>query len=710
MALHYARGTAMADIINGTVELIQNSTDSKTTDASGLSTNSKSQVFFQRYQLFYDQALFPFVSLRVGSGFDKAVTDIQDPAGDARSTNTNIYPSAALRLNNPLVSSGVGYNMREEKIEGSGALPVTTRLESKNAYLGFRPEGLPTLDMLVTRAHSYDKARAYSDSENDLFAASARFTPVNNLDLAYTVAANNNNDLLSGVKYGSVSQNGRAAYNNQFFDNRVTFAANYNAFRTTSETHSGSSGEVNFQLFPFTGLSDISDIPTLETLGTNQALIDGNLTASSGINIGQGVSFGGDTRLRNVGLDFVNITSVNTLYLYVDRQLPNSVADAFMWDIYTSADNQNWTAYQTNLHGTFDPFTNRFEILFPDITTRYIKATVRPLSVAVIAPPGTDVSNIYVTELQAYARKSSDQVAGKIQTTSQLYDLNLRTALVKDRSLSYNVYYSEANSSAGSSTSFLSNALSFSKQFSTVYSGAARLERDDSRTGSLSTVSYIASASLMVVPLPTLTHSLVLSSRRDELQGQNHSSESLFLYNTASLYRGFDVNLSGGVSLEMPVTGAQTRSTLINAGASIIPNKFLSMSVNHSETQSTQALNGVNRAGTTIANVAWSPFTVLYLGYSITETSATNSQHQTIQNYSASWSPFSSGALNFSCVYSDNRETRETTNLDRAFTTGMQWRVGPRILLTAGYSVSRSSSLSQSTDANNFSTDLRMSF
>ena len=170
----------------------------------------------------------------------------------------------------------------------------------------------------------------------------------------------------------------------------------------------GTSRLVFFQVFPFTGLSDNSDTPTLEALSMNQALIDGNLVAGSGIDIGQSASFGGVPILRNLGLDFVNITSVNLLYVYIDRQVPSSVTSSvntFKWDIYTSSDNLNWTLYQSQLLGVFDPFSNRFEIQFPTISTRYIKAAVLPLSVTVIAPPGTDVSNISITELQAYVSK-----------------------------------------------------------------------------------------------------------------------------------------------------------------------------------------------------------------------------------------------------------------------------------------------------------------
>jgi hypothetical protein len=506
-----------------------------------------------------------------------------------------------------------------------------------------------------------------------------------------------------------VSQNGRASYSNRFFSNRVSFSADYSDVQQVTETQSGNSGEVAFQLFPFSGLSDISDTPTLEVLSPNQALIDGNLTASSGMNIGQGVSSGGDLRLRNVGLDFVNPTSVNTLYVYVDRQLPTSISDTFAWDIYISSDNQNWTAYQTGLHAPFNPFTNRFELLFPDVTTRYIKAAVRPLAVTVLPTPGTDISNVYITELQGFIRKPSAQVTGKTKQASQLYNVNVSTVLLENQLLVYSVYFSEAKSSGGASTTFLSNALSSYKQFNSVFSGTARVARDDNRDPSGSSVSYSGSASLTAVPLPTLSHSLVLSARRQELNGQTNSSESVFLSNSAALYQGLDVNLSGGISFASAATGGHTESTLINAGVSIVPNKSLTISMSHSESESNLPGGGINRAVTTAGGLAWAPFATMYLAYSITEVSATNTQSETVQSYSASWSPFITGALNLSASYSESLQSHAAT-IDRALSFGALLRIGPRIFLSAGYAVTKSTAPSQTADARSLSTDLRMTF
>ena len=101
--------------------------------------------------------------------------------------------------------------------------------------------------------------------------------------------------------------------------------------------------------------------PRLGALAPNAALIDGNLTASAGIDIGL-PPLGGNLQPRNIGLDFLNPVQVNDLQVWVDRTLTPVVAASFSWDIYTSADNLTWTLYQTVFPATFGPFQNRFDI------------------------------------------------------------------------------------------------------------------------------------------------------------------------------------------------------------------------------------------------------------------------------------------------------------------------------------------------------------
>ncbi len=156
------------------------------------------------------------------------------------------------------------------------------------------------------------------------------------------------------------------------------------------------------QLFPFAGLAGINDTPQLGALGANTTLIDGNTAVSTGINIGQLLSQTGDIQQRNLGLDFGTQATVSTIYVWVDRPLPSVVANSFSWDIYTSSDNQNWLFAQTVFPSNFGQFDNRFEIYFSAVNARYVKVVTRPLSSALVPPPGSDVGYIFITEVSAF--------------------------------------------------------------------------------------------------------------------------------------------------------------------------------------------------------------------------------------------------------------------------------------------------------------------
>ncbi len=116
-------------------------------------------------------------------------------------------------------------------------------------------------------------------------------------------------------------------------------------------------------------------------------------------------------------------------------------------------------------------------------------------------------------------------------------------------------------------------------------------------------------------------------------------------------------------------------------------------------------VHAVNNSG----SVAWTPFDTVYLAYSISEFSATNTLRQRTQTFSTTWSPFNSGALNFNAQYSETVSSpAETTDVTKALAA--QWRVGPRIYLTVGYTLTSSTAPEQTVDAKNISTDLRMTF
>src|SRR3990172_1916025 len=261
------RGPAMADGINGSVEFNHNALDAKTSDATGLSTESKQSSILERYHLNLERSIYPYLKLRAGGLFEKTFTNITTDDADTRSSITKTSPSVDLTLSNPFVTAGGGYNKREEKQETRGLPSSTTIRDTYNALFGLRPEGLPTVDTLFMRTDTYDKALLFQNNENDYFSLSSRYKPVKDLDLRYQFTSNDAKNRLTDVDVKTLTQTGKATSSTQFFNNRVSLYSSYNISRQETDAPI-------LQLFPFSGLSAINDIPATGALNPNSALID----------------------------------------------------------------------------------------------------------------------------------------------------------------------------------------------------------------------------------------------------------------------------------------------------------------------------------------------------------------------------------------------------------------------------------------------------
>jgi hypothetical protein len=177
-------------------------------------------------------------------------------------------------------------------------------------------------------------------------------------------------------------QNFRVAYGNSWLDRRLTFSTDYTVNYRKSETTRSGAGELLEPVVPVAGLSSIDDTPARDPLPPDAALIDGDKLVPAGINLGL-PGPGGDARLRNFGIDLGFATEINTIWVWIDREIPPAIASAFSWRIYTSDDNLDWVLRQTLPSAPFGPFENRFEVRFTATVSRYVKLVVAPLNAGV---------------------------------------------------------------------------------------------------------------------------------------------------------------------------------------------------------------------------------------------------------------------------------------------------------------------------------------
>ena len=152
------------------------------------------------------------------------------------------------------------------------------------------------------------------------------------------------------------------------------------------------------------------------------------------------------------------------------------------------------------------------------MTARYIKVVVRPLSAAV--PGASGFPDIFVTELQAFSRKSAEQVRGKSTSRNDTFSFDGRALLLESANLYYTLSYFLTRSEPSSVERWtLSNGLTASQRFGRIFSGTARVGRDDFSEPAGNGYAYTATTSIEAVPLRTLRHS---SWIHREVPGDKH--------------------------------------------------------------------------------------------------------------------------------------------------------------------------------------------
>lgn len=710
----FLAGRSDAEGLSGYLEYNYTSSDSESADATGRSTRLQSNTFLQRYSVTLDKKFFPNLGLLAGGFFEKRDTDTDIDGAKDDSSTTTLRPYVNVNLRTPLYSAEVEWRRNEEKQKGTGQSSNTTVRETFTSTLYWKPDGFPDAKFQASRNNSFDKDRRTLDTTEDRFEFTTQYWPVKSLYLRYQGWIDAKEDRLNDTTVDEVTHNGKIIYADSWWRKRVSVSSDYSFVRDETKTSSGG-GEVSFQVIALAALSAISDTPETGTLDATPPLIDGNLTAGTGINLGLPAP-GGDARPRNLGLDFGTETEVNSFLVYVDRDV-TQVADSFSWRVYTSTDNLNWVFAQTVSPAVFSAFFLRFEIRFANVKARYVKVVVSPLSPA--TPFATSFPTISVTELQAELRKPAAAVTGRQTATTHIYNLDIRTRILESPSLVYELSYFlvKKDPSATPAIFTISNGLSFQHRFSTVFSGRARVAREDGQEKDGSRVAYLYTAAVTAVPLETLLHTLVYSGKNETVAGNMTSSNSLFLYNNAKLYEGIDVSLGGGFSSTEEESGRMTDSTQVNASATLVPNTVVTINLVYNDT-STKTKGGNVAGETTDSLRAWesdlgiTPVRTVYLfgSYRLEDrTQKGVSDRRNIKNYTVNWSPFPDGTLHLNLYYNETLRSEDDSR-ERSFVPSLRWNITPRSYLDLSYQKLRTESRIQTTDNRVVSGTVRIAF
>jgi len=591
---------------SGLLEFDYSFLSSKTTDAFGATTKFNTNTFNPRLTLSVNTDIFPKLNLNAGSVFEKNISIFNTEEERTRTTLTKIRPYIYLTLRDPLYEASIGYNRKQDSTETTGSPKLTLINDDYLATLKWRPEGFPSIETQFERTNTYDENHRVQNTTKDYISVLSRYS-YKGLDIRYQGTYTDTDDKVGNIETRDMLHSAWLSYSNSFFDRRVsvstTYNVNYEQIKTSISTGGtpgipgtpGGGGTISLQLFPLAGLSINDNSITPLTLNPNPALIDGNLTAGAGINIGL-PPLGGDTRARNMGLDFFLPTEVNKVLVWIDRDLSSApdITNFFSWDIYISSDNLIWTHWAGPINrAPFGPFQNSFEIDFPNIPTRYLRVVTRPLDATV--PGASSFPDIFITELQAFLRQTiaGTPIGGapgvapvkKSFTTTRLtnnYYFDAKTRILDIPTLFYELDYFYTRIDPGGQFRYtVSNGLSANQRFNQVFSGRARVAREDGEEEKERRSAWVYDAALEATPLRTLTDRLVFSGRNETIGGKHDNNNSIILYNIAQLYSGLDVNLNIGQNFSKDQSGLRTSETDFQILATIIPHPTLNLTLDY---------------------------------------------------------------------------------------------------------------------------------
>jgi len=699
---------------------------------------SESRAIIQQYRVALDRNLYPNLRFNVDYVFQK--TDFVGITNEERSSgiSTLSRPFIDLTLRTPLYTVGANYNKTINEIR-NGTGHFSTINEGYRGIFGWKPVDMPTVNLTAFRNYNYDGTRTYRDSVTDQLMLVSTYDPMRTVQLRYQGNIQNSEDRINEFKTKVIGNDARVTYGDQFFQDRLSINGYYDYGHRTTETMTSGKGNVAFQLPAVDGLLVSSNIPSSVRLNPAPLLVNTVFLppadpTSSANNIGSDTSFPLDTTPRNIGLQFAVATELNTLRVWVyslqgptlatsaPADLPGTVWPSFRWDLYTSADNQNWALQQTGASATYesDPVVlpgggaGRFEISFAKVTTRYIKVVVTPLVPNV--DPTLNFPGVYVTEVQAFMTVAAADIKGKTAATSQLANVNTKVRIFQTQatSLYYDLtYFSNTSESDFSTTrsSSLSNALSLNHRFSTALSGNTRVMRTDETSMDGKSVTQELNAQILAIPIRTLSHSLGYNvSIHQSPNGLKNTQESLFMSNTAELYQNITAFLNGGASTATSELDLKTDSTNYTWGVNLIPHKTLNMTLSSSTLKSEQS--GPNsppdssHAKSSLASVSYYPVSLLYL-FASWQKFITDETSDTIKNYGLNWSPLPGGSLQLNFSYNETLQARDNT-VNTTMTTNARLNINRGAYLNASYTTSTNTSDKQESRSRLYAATLNM--
>lgn len=700
--------------VSGFLELVAASVDQENVPVGGSTMGQQTDSFQQSYQLTLNHRVLPNLTLLAGGFFQQTDTTLEIPRGFLLRSDTtlkSLRPFAKILLNSELYRGQLSYSRVDDRIDPGSGLRQRQIREIMSGYFAWMPDDYPQTEVRLTRTDNHDRARAVVDRVRDEFSVTSRYEPIDPLLVRYRGTVTRQRDRLNRNEVDTESHNLHVIYGDTLWDDRLTLGADYNGTTRRNDTTTSGTGEVTFPLFPFDGLTAIDDSPEQGALASNPALVDSETSLGAGINIGLPPP-GGDEDPRNIGLDFGVEVEANTLLVWVDRDLPVEVSSSFSWDIYTSVDNIDWTLRETVMSAPFGgAFQTRFELRFTEVTTRYLKVVIAPLSPTVQL--ATNFPDIFVSELQATSRVPADQAERSVRQAVQLFNANMRLQ-VTDSPMLYWEVDSNITDTDDATTWLVSNGLSLSHSFNERHSVSARLTREGGETLQGVRKATLLSAAFNMRSLEKLRNRVIISAREERDGPFSRDRYSILFYSILEFYRGVDLNVGVGRTYSRVGDNDTRDGSLLNAILRLSPHRKLRINLifrNNTDdfTRGLTLTNFETDKRVWETSIAYTPLPSLYFFGSYLEDRRTGEEPRNIRNFNASWTPFPQGALRVNLNYNESYQS-VTDSQTRNFIPSVRWAVTRRSYLEVAYQRLKTKSTLLKTENTGVFATLRLSF
>lgn len=684
----------------------------------------------QNYIFGLTHRLMPQLNLSASANIK--VDDNWSQIGGQDSTNhtESYYTSVELSQSSQLLATGFGYNRRSD-------YPGSTIVDIFSGRISYRPSDLPTLSLIGSRTHSYDKDLSKMDNLNDNLTVSSSYSPSKDFTLNYSASLDQGEFHPLGATTDSSRQSVRVSYADRFLNGRISMSADSNVSYTTNNARIQPGGTLPLQAvfidsWKQTTVSDMISTPSTINYANDQSGDNGGLGSLHLGNPGTidqvqplfvtGTSptilatsmvafdFGVSTRPTVIRVmvgesseipeqDYLgkllsDPTKVGVLSAFRNFFMAGGISSGVSW--YKSETGSSWSSASvpavSGLIAEVDPTvtTGRlryyFEYTFPVSSNRYFMLQMRP-QILVSTVQGGD--QVFLSHLKAVGISLFQPAASGITSTSSSresdsHSLNFRVMLTEKPLLSYDsslqLTHTKTDTASGTINWSVSNGLSLGHHFSRKLQVNARLARNDADSAGRRDSSNTWAISGTYLPIEALRHVISYSGRMSESSGSKSSGNSVNSLNSATLYRGVNLSLNGTASQNNLDNGVQSISTGLQGGLSLEPHPRLTIGLSHNLSNSQSSGGGrpdtSSNTESSSAQINLRPSDALFIQADYSEFRQSGQKTLTTNSFGGGWSPLRGGALLISFNYSESITSNSTKDRNASGSLHLEIRQG----------------------------------